>query len=273
MFAVQCPFNMVGGVTYLNVIFKTMSFRSYNKIPAYKPQFLFIQVASITLSYTEVEKGRDEVVRRATVQYQNSNEEEPRYTDRAARSLIKLFNIDDGSWQEDMDIVEKLIEDTKVEKKDSKKVDTRYRLKATDGEETVQRKVGVQHLPSARLAKTKFTRPCISCCCLSHCEKNPHNDDNDKQLVLADLDIPRSVDVEVKDMLDRSWMEETEYEAELLESVPQVRNKFMSVLCATNMDLREVLLEDQDQTASADIFMVVLPCFSQAGAYFQVSVF
>ena len=45
-------------------------------------------------------------------------------------------------------------------------------------------------------------------------------------------------------MLDRSWMEETEYEAELLESVPQVRNKFMSVLCATNMDLRDALLED-----------------------------
>ena len=84
----------------------------------------------------------------------------------------------------------------------------------------------------------------MCCCCLSHCEKNPHNDDNDEELVLADLDIPRSVDVEVKDMLDRSWMEESEYEAELLESVPQVRNKFMSVLCATNMDLRDALLED-----------------------------
>ena len=140
--------------------------------------------------------------------------------------------------------MEKLIEDTKVEKKDSKKVDTRYRLKATDGEETVQRRVGVQHLPSARIAKSKFTRPCYSCCCLSHCEKNPHNDDKDVELVLADLDPPSSVGVEVKNMLDRSWMEETEYESELLESVPQVRNKFMSVLCATNMDLKEALLED-----------------------------
>ena len=45
-------------------------------------------------------------------------------------------------------------------------------------------------------------------------------------------------------MLDRSWMEETEYESELLESVPQIRNKFMSVLCAINMDLKEALLED-----------------------------
>ena len=193
---------------------------------------------------TEVEKGRDEVVRRATVQYQNSNEEKQHFTDRAARSLIKLFNIDDASWQEDMDIVEKLIEDTKVEKKDSKKVDTRYRLKATDGEESVQRRVGVQHLPSAKIAKSKFTRPCSSCCCLSHCEKNPHNDDKDEELVLADLDTPSSIDVEVKNMLDRSWMEETEYETELLESVPQVKNKFMSLLCPINMDLKEALLED-----------------------------
>ena len=136
-----------------------------------------------------------------------------------------------------MDIVEKLIEDTKVEKKDSKKVDTRYRLKATDGEDAVQRKVGVQHLPSARIAKSKLTRPCNSCCCLSHCEKNPHNDDSDKELVLAQLDVPSSIDVEVKNMLDRSWMQETEYESELLESVHHIRNKFMSVLCATNIDL------------------------------------
>ena len=72
---------------------------------------------------TEVVKGRDENVRRATVQYQNFNENHSRYTDRAARSLIKLFNIDDKNWQEDMDLVEKLIEETKVKKKDSEHED------------------------------------------------------------------------------------------------------------------------------------------------------
>merc|ERR1719233_1381725 len=84
---------------------------------------------------TEVAKGRDEVVRRTTVQYQNSSEEGPRYTDRAARSLIKLFNIDDKSWQEDMDLVEKLID----EAKDNKNLENpRSRLKAVHNEETVQ---------------------------------------------------------------------------------------------------------------------------------------
>lgn len=57
----------------------------------------------------DVVKGRDEFVRRATIQYQNSSEEEPRFTDRAARSLIKLFNIDDVSWQQDMDEVDRMM--------------------------------------------------------------------------------------------------------------------------------------------------------------------
>jgi len=38
---------------------------------------------------TEVFKRRDEIVRRATVKYQNSSEKEPRYTDRAARSFME----------------------------------------------------------------------------------------------------------------------------------------------------------------------------------------
>ena len=43
------------------------------------------------------------------VQCQISTENEPRVTDRAARSLIKL-DIEDTTWQNDMDEVEKLVE-------------------------------------------------------------------------------------------------------------------------------------------------------------------
>merc|ERR1711867_42158 len=79
---------------------------------------------------TNVVQGKDEIVRRATVQYQNANEEKPRYTDRSARSFIKLFNIDDVSWQEDMDLVEKLIEETKVNKDNTMRDNSRFRLKS-----------------------------------------------------------------------------------------------------------------------------------------------
>ena len=211
----------------------------------------------------KVEKGRDEVVRRATVQYQNSNEHDLRETDRAARSLIRLFNIDDESWQEDMDLVEKLIEESKVSKKDMEVgEESRSRLKAVNDGETVKRKLGVQHKPSARLAKSKFTRPCNTCCCLSHCEKNPHTDKHDVQAELSGLEAPDVIDVVYEDMLDRSWVcDETDYEVELLDSVPLVQDNFMSMLCSVNIDLKLKDVEDlesmqEDQTASADNFMV-----------------
>ena len=157
--------------------------------------------------------------------------------------MIKLFNIDDKNWQEDMDLVEKLIEETKVKKKDSEHEDPRYRLKAVDAEEVEKRKVGVQHKSAARIAKMKFTRPCNSCCCLSHYEKNPHSGENDVQVVMSSLELPDVKEVEFEGMVDKSWMlEMADYEAELLETVPYAQDKFMSVLCSVNMDL-EVVVE------------------------------
>ena len=172
-----------------------------------------------------------------------------------------------------MDLVEKLIKEFKVKKNDAKPDDSRSRLKAV-GEETVKRKVGVQHIDSARLAKSKFTRPCSSCCCLSHCEKNPHRDEHDVQVELSSLDLPDDGDAEYRDMLDRSWISEmpdyeaelseaehndedkllNDYETELLESVPLIQDTFMSSLCSINMDLTEAVVEDQ--LASADNLMV-----------------
>ena len=120
-----------------------------------------------------------------------------------------------------MDLVEKLIEESKVSKDDGKGEVARSRLVAVHEEEVVRRKVGVQHKPSARVAKSKFTRPCTVCCCLSHCEKSPHIDDNDVELELSHLEVPESRDVMFIDMLDRSWMaDDKDYKAELLESMP-----------------------------------------------------
>ena len=62
---------------------------------------------------TEVVSSKDGIVRRATVHYQNASETKCRFTDRAARSLIKLFHIDDQNWQADMAEVEKLVEELK----------------------------------------------------------------------------------------------------------------------------------------------------------------
>ena len=56
-----------------------------------------------------VRSSKDGLVRRVSVQYQNASENKPRTTDRAARTLIKLFNIDDTFWNDDMAEVEKLV--------------------------------------------------------------------------------------------------------------------------------------------------------------------
>ena len=135
------------------------------------------------------------------------------------------------------------------------------------------------HKPSARLAKSKFTRPCTACCFLSHCEKSPHIDDNDVELELSDLEVPDVRDVVFVDMLDRSWMEDvteyetdlmesspnsyikfqmTDHEEELLDTVPFIQDKFMNVLCSVDMDLN-LKEEDMlvDQTASHDTITVM----------------
>ena len=57
----------------------------------------------------EVVKGsKDDVVREVNIRYQNANEDVPRFTNRAARTVKKLFHIDDTTWQDDMSEVEKL---------------------------------------------------------------------------------------------------------------------------------------------------------------------
>ena len=55
----------------------------------------------------EVIRSRDGVIRRVNVRYHNANEDQPRVTDRCVRSIVRLFNIDEGSWKDDMLQVQK----------------------------------------------------------------------------------------------------------------------------------------------------------------------
>jgi hypothetical protein len=57
-------------------------------------------------------KGRDLVIRRVSVKYFNCGEEHPQYTDRAIRSLVRLFNVDETPWQEDLDKVRRICDST-----------------------------------------------------------------------------------------------------------------------------------------------------------------
>ena len=53
----------------------------------------------------ETTRSRDGLIRRIEIKYFNASENFPRYTDRSIRSVIKLFNINEGTWRDDMTTV------------------------------------------------------------------------------------------------------------------------------------------------------------------------
>ena len=60
----------------------------------------------------EVVKGRDGLVREVGIRYTTSSESVPRLTTRAVRSVVRLFNIDELDWRDEMNTVRKIVEDT-----------------------------------------------------------------------------------------------------------------------------------------------------------------
>ena len=53
---------------------------------------------------------RDHQIRRVVVKYQNAGESQPQFTDRTVRKLVKLWNIDEFQVQEDLDSLQKKID-------------------------------------------------------------------------------------------------------------------------------------------------------------------
>ena len=189
---------------------------------------------------TEIVKSKDGIVRRAQVQYQNATEDAPRTTDRAARSLIKLFHIDDQDWQSDMGEVERLLFDLKNEERNVDPSYTmshtgtglRYRLVANSGHDLPQREVGVQHRAAARVARSKLLKPCKDCCCSSHCQLTGHSRDDKTLDVLVNYQVDSFAD-----LLDRSWVDTEYYEEELADMYGDDNDDFMALLCSVDTDL------------------------------------
>ena len=78
-------------------------------------------------------------------------------------------------WQQEIDLVDKLIEEVDDVKKDVVQKFAKnfmsglqYRLRAvSDYYDCLEQEIGVQHRPKTKFGKLKFTQPCISCS--SHC--------------------------------------------------------------------------------------------------------
>ena len=207
-----------------------------------------------------VVKSRDGLVRRAFVQYQNSTEDFPRETDRAARSLIKIFNIDDQTWQSDMSKVERLMKvlekDEKIENvaetvieepfednllgfvknpvEDGLKVrftpvfqqSTIPGLEKASGSKSIQGEIGDKL--SEWLVKKKS---CKSCCCQFHCVLAEHG-------LVYEQEFPTQ-QVLYAGLLDKSWAGPDDY-LEDVRDMGGVGDPFLSMLCALDTNLSEV---------------------------------
>ena len=59
----------------------------------------------------EIVRSPDGIIRRVVIRYNNAEENVFRFTDRSVRSVVKLFNVDEETWKDDMKRVQKLLAD------------------------------------------------------------------------------------------------------------------------------------------------------------------
>ena len=62
----------------------------------------------------DVTRSMDKVIRRVEIRYQNAGEDFPRTTDRSVRTVVRLFNVDDGGWKEDKMRVQKQLKEAGI---------------------------------------------------------------------------------------------------------------------------------------------------------------
>ena len=139
-------------------------------------------------------RSKDGLVRRAFVRYYNYGENEARITDRAVRSLVRIFNIEDNYFIRDMSEVEKLMKtlEMKAEGEPSDDIDVEEKIvKPTKLKKGADGNYRVQH---ADMDGIDAVRPC-GCCCVSHCGMNEHKEVRGKMMCVSLVSNPSSATV------------------------------------------------------------------------------
>ena len=173
------------------------------------------------------------------MKYFNHKEDKPRFTDRAVRSLVKLFSIDDSYFIQDMAKVEKLMANLRKDEV-TKKVEPTKLQRNKDGTYRVQ---------------GTLSRTC-KCCCHGHCKQSVHAVGGALRGVSLD-DKQSEVDVNFPNVYERDFFDSSEiceYENEHIKSsiLLDQRDGFYDVLMAleTNFNLGENGSPDVDISAS-----------------------
>ena len=195
---------------------------------------------------TEAVKSSDGLVRRAKVEYHNSNEKEPRVTDRGARSLIRLFNIDDTVWRQDMVEVDRMIQELDRMKNEEDKVvvdkvkvagKKKLKMKKVSNDDGLKYKISdanssiIGEKLDAFIAKKRKCK--FLCCCTSHCEVAAGHSKNDVYPNIISFSGDKQ---EVfPGLLDKSWCTMQNFEEQCVKS-SQRMDGLSSMLCSINTD-------------------------------------
>ena len=157
----------------------------------------------------EVVKSKDGLIRRVEVRYYNSGEDRIRFTDRAARSLVKLFSVEDNNLQKDLHEAEMILKEAGVDIQSRKIVEE-------------------EREPDDKLYW------CARCCCTAHCQFN--EEDHGSRWVKADIKAMFSVETEVPlDVIMNSALM-TEFDEEETEDKINPLDSFNSLLLRTDVN-------------------------------------
>ena len=171
--------------------------------------------------------GTDGLIREASIRYCNASEEVSRYTVRSVRSLVRLFNVMDGHWRQDMEEVQKMLA----------QLDVKVTLEEQAGAELI-----CDHLVDGSDNLVDDPTLC-KCCCASHCSLSLHVARGVKLAKEKDFE-PPEIDVSLEMPTDHSEYKLDQLcdylgeESSILDpECEPVGDCFMGLVTALNRDL------------------------------------
>ena len=177
-----------------------------------------------------VVKGRDGNVRRVKIRYHNGNERDcpPRFTDRAARSIVRLFNIEDNYFIDDMKEVELMIENLNKKAVENGRVEPIKLVKGADGNYSLVE------------ANVSQISACGECCCEGHC----HGHANKVTMVtLSDIIKVSEAD---DTFIDPDDTVTDQHDVHVCDSTPGVNDEFEKLLYALETQFDPEAIEECD---------------------------
>ena len=167
----------------------------------------------------EVHGGKDGLIREAKIRYCNPSENVSRYTTRSVRTIVRLFNVLDSNWRDDMEEVRKMLK--------AKNIEVVIETEESSEPGTVEVNV------DANLC---------NCCCKSHCALSLHVS-RGIALVKQEKFVKPEVDIEMN-ILQEGWDYKVDKLADFCQNETTLANpgedfeqdSFMGLVTSLNMD-------------------------------------